>query len=76
MRQNIQSRLPGIDDTFTETAEEDQPTDMSPTATLDEHIVEVDYEEEMLSLREAKNPKIVEIQDIESQYISQGTQGS
>ena len=54
---------------------------MSPTATQEDQIHEVDDEEmqsvgAMQSLREVKNNKIVEIQDIDSQYISQGTQGS
>lgn len=32
VRQNIQSRLPGMEETFTETAEEDQTNEMSPTS--------------------------------------------
>ena len=48
---------------------------MSPTATQEDQIHEVDDEEmqsvgAMQSLREVKNNKIVEIQDIDSQYIS------
>ena len=60
-----------MDDTFTETAEEDQTNELSPTATQEDQIVEVASEEEMRSQREAaQNPKIVEIQDMDSQYIS------